>query len=328
MDIWLATISWVPCMCGEILLEYLICLFGCAADMIRQNFLSCQYILHEYNLLRNEGYLHAIDEIEGVFFPMFQQDVFFRGGLPTSNHRLHNGKNYRTALATASGGGASYFGKGRPRKYDSFDTMDDRLGVQFGLATVDLLRLDQKVMQLEKNSHVLNRDEWYRAIRQIVFDECHRILLAPYHDAVNMILSTSGQWKHTCLQTALDWFARELPIFEEDELNPDSAIVHWLMICLEFKETMKQKKGGKRDHDAAIACQSVARCFEDAFNVPPENRLAPNHTIDMGNNRGSKKDAMRGQADVIKYNFSTTERAFEGIKTKERFSMLKDMDAI
>ena len=89
----------------------------------------------------------------------------------------------------------------------SNNARSNRLGVGLGLAIVDLLRIEQMSSQLDKNIHMLNRDERYRSIRQTLFDECHRILLAPYHDVINLILNTMEHLNETCLQPAVDWHA-------------------------------------------------------------------------------------------------------------------------
>jgi hypothetical protein len=166
--------SFFPWFSGEMLQSGLRMHLVCGSGLPYQFCQEYTTLLHLYWMLRTQGYLGCLPEIESSLIRMYRQQVFFRGGLPR-----RGSEGYLKSWQLATGGvnlqGARLLG-GREKTRRAAPHRGTQLDMR-GLHVTEISQL-QDILQW-KTMPILDRAAAYKQIQEIAKDEYHSVYTAP-----------------------------------------------------------------------------------------------------------------------------------------------------
>mmetsp|Transcript_1279 Transcript_1279/g.2551 ORF Transcript_1279/g.2551 Transcript_1279/m.2551 type:complete len:856 (+) Transcript_1279:99-2666(+) len=163
-----------PLVSGEMMLNGLRMHFVCGSGLPYTYVEKCTHILHIYWLLRSEGRMGKIPELESIL-RMYQQRVFFRGGLAKKGQECY--LKYQQLAQGVSVEALRYLdGKTVPRRTGRVPFNSDALTYE-GLHVTEISRL-LDVLQW-KSMPIIDKDACFDEIEMISREEFSTIFTAP-----------------------------------------------------------------------------------------------------------------------------------------------------
>jgi hypothetical protein len=242
-----------PLLSGEILLRGLRLNLVAASGIVYQFWKEFMTLIHLYWMLRAEGYLGRIVDLEETLIGMYSQRVWFRGGLPERGKctywklwQLSVGLNIQ---ATKAYDGRNVRGAGLS------SWAEDRTG----LHVTEMSRL-LDVLQW-KSIPVFDRKACFKQIRAIALEECGAIFMAPLMQVSLQLLALEGALTERFVATAVDfckrWIRNYQPILRQ--LKDCPKVCFWAFALADDRADEDEKRAG---------LTLLAGCFQDVFGAP------------------------------------------------------------
>jgi hypothetical protein len=275
-----------PWVSGELLQSGLRMHLVCATGLPWA--LSQEYttMLHLYWMLRAEGYLGRIAEIEASMIRMYRQRVWFRGGVPQKG-----GKSYLKSWQIAVG-----LNVHRARLLDgqelerSTSTMPASKAMdKTGLHVTEISQL-QDILQW-KTMPILDRGDCYQQIQRIARDEYRQVYTAPLMSASAKLWQLSDALGRTFIRTARNGGRRMAVDFDKrvSRMLDVAVVCFWALALADDRAPNDQEK--------EIGLSLLANSFKSVFRVDdsaddvPSLTFSPNeHSVDpsLWGERGAK----------------------------------------
>jgi len=172
---YLTMCSSFPILSGALLSEGLRLAFVCSSGLPYSFVQQCTSMLHLYWMLRMEGFIGIISEIEKTFVTMYRQKVWFRSGLPQRGEEKYL-KSWQLSVGGCNANSARLLDgkttarKGRQTALPKDMTME-------GLHVTEISRL-RDILQW-KTMPSANISSCHSQIQQIAREEYHSIFMSP-----------------------------------------------------------------------------------------------------------------------------------------------------
>ncbi|CAB9505803.1 expressed unknown protein [Seminavis robusta] len=259
-----------PWFSGEMLQSglrlHLLCGIGFA-------FKFCQtytVMIHLYWMLRTQGYLGRINEIEAAFIRVYRQQVWFRGGIPQKGSGTYL-KSWQLAIGMNVHGARLLGGQPNARSVgiraaQAFD--------RTGHSITEISQL-QAILQW-KSMPISNRKACYEQIQQIAREEYLYVFTAPLMSACcnlsDLFDSLGKVYANTAQSACLRMLLNFASVSRELNLNDTSVVCFWGLSLADNRALNKDEK--------KIGLSMLAKSFKDVFEEDPgEDKGIPTLTF-------------------------------------------------
>ncbi|CAJ1957580.1 unnamed protein product [Cylindrotheca closterium] len=241
-----------PLVSGEMLLNGLRMHFTCGSGLPYTYVEKCTHVLHIYWLLRSEGHMGRIPEVESIL-RMYQQRVFFRAGLAKKGQ-----DSYLKCQQLAQGVSAEAVryldGKAVPRRVGRAPMNADALTYE-GLHVTEVSRL-LDVLQW-KSMPIIDKDACFDEIEMISREEYSTIFTAPLLKVVVKMMDLASALELGMTRLARQSGPQMLPKFAQhtSRMTELDLVSFWAMALGDNRSLIPGEKDTVFGHFASVFSQ-------------------------------------------------------------------------
>lgn len=246
-----------PLLSGEMLLMGLRLHFVCASGLPYRFCQSYTTLLHIYWMLRCEGYIGRLPEIENTLIGMYRQQVWFHGGIPQKGKDAYL-KSWQLALGATLHTTKLLGGQQVARRSQEYRDLSRE-----GLFVTEISRL-LDILQW-KTMPILDSKECFREIQEVAREEFHAVFTAPLMKTCVKMCNLEEALKARFTATARASGERMIDNYSlvTSKMNNLSVVCFWAMALADNCSLNSREKDG--------ALPLLAKQFKNLFVEEPVN---------------------------------------------------------
>lgn len=277
-----------PLLSGEHLLSGLRMHFVCGSGLPYAFVESYTCVLHVYWMLRSEGYLGRINELERML-KMYRQEVFFRGGLARKGQEKYV-KCHQLAIGATVKALPLLDGREASRRTGNLLLNQDALGMD-GLHVSEISRL-LDVLQW-KSMPILDRNACFNEIHAIAQEEFGTVFTAPLLTAsvkLSQLVEAFGRLANRAQISGAQMVSNFA--LHTHRMLPCPLVCFWALALGDDRSVVP----GEKEECLALLASYFSRAFDEVQTIMPNEEptllFSPNdHRVDssLWGEKGARK---------------------------------------